>query len=371
MLRAPFPYFGGKATVAAEIWDRFGDVPNFVDPFAGSLAVLLCRPHEPKIETVNDLDAFLANFWRALQHDPEAVTYYADWPVNETDLEARHWWLITTGKERLEQLRWNPDYYDAQAAGWWVWGLCCWIGAGWCFGVGPHHPDGDATAGLYRQRPHLGSAGQGIHRKLPHLGDAGQGIHRKRPHLGSAGQGIHRQLPHLGSAGQGIHRKLPHLGDAGQGIQDYFVVLAERLRRVRVCCGDWTRVLGPTPTTKQGLTAVLLDPPYAQDERESELYRLESKVSDDVRAWAIEHGSDPQLRIALCGYEGEHTMPDDWEELAWKANGGYGSQSTRHDNPNARRERIWFSPHCLKTDRARALSLWDDMSATTSADGRG
>ncbi len=329
MLKAPMPYFGGKSRVADEIWDRFGDVPNFVDPFAGSLAVLLCRPHEPKIETVNDLDAYLANFWRALQHDPEAVAHYADWPVNETDLEARHWWLVTTGKERLERPRWDAEYYDAQAAGWWVWGLCCWIGSGWCSGIGPHYPGEDASAGLYRQRPHLGNAGQGI------------------------------------------HRQLPHLGNAGQGITDYFVALAERLRRVRVCCGDWTRVLGPTPTTKQGLTAVLLDPPYAQDERESELYRLESKVSDDVRAWAIEHGHDPQLRIALCGYEGEHEMPDDWEELAWKAKGGYGSQSTQHDNPNARRERIWFSPHCLKMDRARALSLWDDVSATTSADGRG
>ena len=27
-LKAPFPYFGGKRVVAAEVWARFGDVPN-------------------------------------------------------------------------------------------------------------------------------------------------------------------------------------------------------------------------------------------------------------------------------------------------------------------------------------------------------
>ena len=55
----------------------------------------------------------------------------------------------------------------------------------------------------------------------------------------------------------------------------------------------------------------------------------------------------PLLRIALCGYEGEHDMPASWECVAWKAAGGYGGQSQDHDNPNAKRERIWFSPHCL------------------------
>ena len=52
------------------------------------------------------------------------------------------------------------------------------------------------------------------------------------------------------------------------------------------------------------------------------------------------------LRIALCGYEGEHVMPAEWECVAWKAKGGYANQNTTHDNPNAKRERIWFSPHC-------------------------
>ena len=40
---APFPYFGGKSAIAHEIWARFGDVPNYVEPFAGSLAFEVCE----------------------------------------------------------------------------------------------------------------------------------------------------------------------------------------------------------------------------------------------------------------------------------------------------------------------------------------
>ena len=68
---------------------------NYVEPFAGSLAVLLGRPHAPRIETVNDLDCYLANFWRATSRDPEAVAVAADWPINEADLHARHRWLVS------------------------------------------------------------------------------------------------------------------------------------------------------------------------------------------------------------------------------------------------------------------------------------
>ena len=61
MLTAPFPWFGGKSRVADIVWDRFGDVANYVEPFFGSGAVLLARPHPPRIETVNDLDCMVAN----------------------------------------------------------------------------------------------------------------------------------------------------------------------------------------------------------------------------------------------------------------------------------------------------------------------
>ena len=131
--------------------------------------------------------------------------------------------------------------------------------------------------------------------------------------------------------------------------------LAERLRRVRVCCGDWSRVCGPAPTVKMGLTGVFLDPPYADTaNRDSELYAVDSlTVAHEVREWAIEHGDDQKMRICLAGYEGEHQMPESWECVEWKASGGYGSQRLGGDNENAAKERLWFSPNCLKPNANR------------------
>jgi hypothetical protein len=43
-------------------------------------------------------------------------------------------------------------------------------------------------------------------------------------------------------------------------------------------------------------------------------------------------------------------MPDGWECVAWKAAGGYKGQAKDGDNANAKRERLWFSPHCLKPE---------------------
>jgi site-specific DNA-adenine methylase len=336
-LRAPYPWFGGKSSVASLVWQRFGRVRNFVEPFFGSGAILLARsrPFEGS-ETINDADCMVSNFWRALQADAEAVAQWADWPVNEADLHARHLWLVTQKATTnfAERMRTDPDFYDAKIAGWWVWGLCKWIGTGWC-----HHPE-------WQQLPHLGDAGMGIDRptqQLPHLGDAGRGIDRpsqKRPHLGDAGRGIDRPS-----------QQLPHLGNAGRGeIYDYFADLADRLRRVRVCCGDWSRVMGPTPTVKQGLTAVFLDPPYSGESgRDTDLYASEClKVAHDVRAWCEEWGHDKRLRIALCGYEGEHEALENqgWTCEWWKARGGYSSQA-EESNGNAARERLWFSPHCI------------------------
>ena len=36
--KAPFPWFGGKRRVADKVWAALGDVDQYVEPFAGSLA---------------------------------------------------------------------------------------------------------------------------------------------------------------------------------------------------------------------------------------------------------------------------------------------------------------------------------------------
>ena len=170
-LRAPFPWFGGKSRAADLIWSRFGDIANYVEPFAGSLAVLLSRPHSSRTETINDLDCFVANFWRAVQSAPDEVAQWADGPVNEADLHARHRWLLAQLPTHRMRMEHEADYFDAKIAGWWVWGVNAWIGSGWCSGDGPWMHDEPGTVG---KLPHLGNAGQGVNRQLPHLGDAGR-----------------------------------------------------------------------------------------------------------------------------------------------------------------------------------------------------
>lgn len=386
-LRAPFPWFGGKRRVAELVWSRLGDVPTYNEPFAGSLAVLLGRPHDPRVETVNDLDCYLANFWRALQHAPEEVAYHADGPVNEADLHARHRWLV---EHRPETVMTDPEYFDARIAGWWVWGQCLWIGSGWCEASKPPKSATRPETGLVnakgvhrqfdrngqgtvhqKRRPQLtGDQGVIINRKRPAASRNGEsvGVHRKRfasPGNGQ-GTGVHRRWQGGGKGGGSgviaprLSQQKPELrGDAGAtgsgiiaisrsgGLHDYLQQLSARLRRVRVCCGDWKRVLTPSVTTYVGLCGVFLDPPYAHDLRER-CYSEDHDISAEVREWAITNGDNPDFRIALCGYEGEHEMPDSWECVPWKAHGGYSR--TERGVANRERERIWFSPHCLKAE---------------------
>lgn len=68
--RPPFLYYGGKQTVAARIVALFPDHEHYVEPFAGSLAVLLAKPPS-RLETVNDLSGDLMTFWRVLRDQPD------------------------------------------------------------------------------------------------------------------------------------------------------------------------------------------------------------------------------------------------------------------------------------------------------------
>lgn len=322
-IRAPFPWFGGKSRVADVVWRAFGDVPNYVEPFAGSLAVLLGRPNGAgKIETVNDLDCHVANFWRAIHFDPVAVAEYADWPINEADVHARSTYLANDLEQFRKRMHWDPDYHCAKRAGWWVWGVSSSIDGNWL----------RANSGA---KPRIigWSKGQGVH--------------------GSRGA-----LPALGTSGRGIH------SPERAALIDWFGDLSARLRRVRVACGDWSRVVTGAVTGQSNKSdnmgmrpcGVFLDPPYDKAERDAEVYREDAAgVAARVREWAIANGDDPCLRIALCGYEGEHEMPASWKCHAWKAQGGYGNVNGGELNLNATRERIWFSPHCLDVEKQREL----------------
>ena len=323
-VKSPFPWFGSKSPVADVAWRAFGDAPNFVDPFGGSLGVLLNRPGEPRTETVNDLDALLVNFWRAARAAPEEVARHADYPVSEIDMNARHRAIVERARSGLRaEVEADPEHFDAKIAGWWLWGICQWIGPNWC-----EQAFKEKRSARAETRYSIARDASGSH--APTWG--------KFP----------KRLPHLGNAGMGVHA--PTFGDARGAL----LAISARLRRVRITCGDWRRVLTPAVTTIHGVTAVFLDPPYPVSAEVDYPVGSAPGLWEEVARWAGENGKNPRLRIALCGYEGM-PAPEGWAKHEWRTSGGYGARGeaspdrVSEGRKNAGRERVWFSPHCLSS----------------------
>lgn len=297
-------YFGGKSKVASVIWQRFGDAPHFIDPFFGSNAVLLNRPHKPQVETINDIDCFVSNFWRAVKYAPDEVAKWAIAPVSEVDLHAIHRYLVMgpDTEDFAKQMRLDPEYYNAKFAGWWIYGINLWIGTGWC------------TEALTSKLPFIAGRGRALVNSYHAYHAQGKDCSEKQ----------------------------------GGGDEQLIHDLSERMKHVRVCCGDWPRILGDATIGFKSPCAILLDPPYTQEGRCRTYKNDTADIAQEVRDWAVAHGDDKSLRIAYCGYEGMD-FPKTWEKYEWKANGGYGNQGEAQGRENARKERIWFSPHCLTT----------------------
>lgn len=292
-IKIPFSYFGAKRKIAPIIWQALGKIDNYIEPFCGSLSILLRNPNIPKIETVNDIDAMLTNFWRAVAKDPESVAEFADQPVNELDLHARHKWLLNVCTDSFKnEMGTNIDFYDVRAAGYWIWGHCASIGNNWM-----------QSKGL-------------------------------------------KALPMLSSLGGGIHGNT-------YNIKDDFKILQQRLRKVRVTCGDWLRIVTPSVTynskslSDKDITGIVLDPPYDLDLRDK-VYREDDNIYEKVVDWAIKNGDNPKMRIVLCGYEGDHGLPNSWQTYCWKTDGGLSSLGNGRGKENAKKEVIYFSPFCLK-----------------------
>ena len=387
-LKFPAPWFGGKSQAAPLVWSLLGDPDHYVEPFFGSGAILLNRPHlcnRPYFsETVNDADGLLVNFHRAVQWHPEATAAAASWPVSELDKQARGIALLRWRDEKLtELLAGSPEWCDPVMAGWWAYVVCCTIGAF----AGDGAWTVDRATGRIVKQPLNPRPENGVKRDKPHLIGNGQGVN----HAGTREAGVVRSLPHLGNDGRGVNKpqireagvsrldaisadpSLVDIGDWGAEFHDltmpklisWFKLLSARLRHVRIICGDWSRLVTTgashtIPVRQGGVCGFVLDPPYADTAgRSGGLYLHESdSVAHDVRAWCLANGDNPKNRIVLCGYEGEHgteLQAAGWTEHEWFAagflRGGMGNVGSKHAGDVAhqqKRERIFASPHCLK-----------------------
>lgn len=139
-MKPPIPYFGGKITTGPAIAALFPRHNHYVEPYCGSLAVLLAKPRSGH-ETVNDLDQALMTFWRVLRDRPQELAsvcaltphsraeHQASYDLTGTDLEvARRVFVQLTqgraGARKRTGWRHNvktaatpvtslPDYLDA------------------------------------------------------------------------------------------------------------------------------------------------------------------------------------------------------------------------------------------------------------------
>lgn len=120
-LKPPFAYYGGKTTLAPRIAELLPKHDHYVEPFAGSLAVLLAK--DPTgWETVNDLDGDLVNFWKVLRDQPEELERVAmltphsreeyaaskDLDTNDIERARRVWVRLTQGRS-----------HSVKHGGWW------------------------------------------------------------------------------------------------------------------------------------------------------------------------------------------------------------------------------------------------------------
>lgn len=263
-----FWYPGGKRRVAGLVWEALGNVRTYVEPFAGSLAVLLARPPAHltpstgrRIEVINDWSGRLVNFYRAARRYPDAVWQAASGPRTTLDLNARHAAINAVSRALDERLRADPDWCDPVLAGWQLYTLR----------YATHPRTALATTETVLGRP----------AEIP-------------PQL------IRADVEHL----------------------------AARLEasRALILCGDWSKAVAPRLTVHAVPTGVFLDPPYLSVDRRDDLYVVEGRdAAAACRAWAIEHGEDPRFRIVLAGYADEG-CPDGWTEHSWSSIGGGASR---------------------------------------------
>ena len=318
---APFPYPGGKSHIASIVWEYFGRPDVYIEPFAGSLAVLLACPWPARREVVCDSDGLICNFWRSVVADPDKVAHYADWPTINQDLTARHAYLVEWRKAKSKRLSQDPEFYDAKMAGWWVWGISLWIGGGWC-------------------------RGRSNSDKMPHMGTriGGRGVSKQR-------NALIDHIPYVSDRGAGKGISKQRLNPT-QPLQNWMRTLQHRLERTIVLNRSWESALtNPMLAPYMGdiNRCIFLDPPYKTSTGQSSQYTEHDgdETAEKAYEWAVKHGND--YNIAYCCGSLDFEVPEGWEHVE----SGFKSHHAKSGRQN--KDWVMFSPACL--DKRQSFEL--------------
>jgi DNA adenine methylase len=264
---------------------------------------------------------------------PELTAEAASNPVFEADFHARNIAVTRWESENeLEHLMGDIEFHDPVIAGWWIWGMSASIGLNFGMSLGPWNVDDTG-------------------RIAPRNEDDLFGIYRSRPYLSTDGRGVTAQSLRI----EGVEQDSLVM----PGLLEWFTVLSNRLRHVRLLNGDWSRVVtdGASFTlrvreTQGAFTGYFLDPPYTTSERAAGIYEHDgSSVASEVKRWCIENGDHPKRRIVLAGYDSEHESLADygWTTVSWYRKEGVsgGLSNASATGTKNHRERLWLSPYCL------------------------
>ena len=110
-------FSGGTRKVNPKIvWERFGDTSNYVEFIAGGLRALAGRPNDHdwwnRIESINDPECFIANFWRSFRDAPDQVAAHALMPAPPVARWDRAKFTSTIMSD--------PNFYDIEVAALWL-----------------------------------------------------------------------------------------------------------------------------------------------------------------------------------------------------------------------------------------------------------
>lgn len=128
--RPALRYYGGKWKLAPWIISHFPPHKNYVEPCGGAASVLLQKPRSP-LETYNDLDGNVVNFFRVLRDQPDELIRkirLTPWARAEFELSlqpaddpieaARRFfvasWMSISGalSDGPKQVRFSVEYYS-------------------------------------------------------------------------------------------------------------------------------------------------------------------------------------------------------------------------------------------------------------------